>query len=280
MKIIVESGSTKTDWVILKDNKKILSLSTSGFNPNYFPGSVLEAAIKEVKPSLLTGQVKRIHFYGAGCTADSARQLVNDILKKQFPGTIIEVQHDLFGAARALFGNGGGIASILGTGSSSCLFSKHKITSHVPSLGYLLADEGSGAHIGGELIRALFYGDFPEHLKKEFVTTFDIDLHTFIPKLYAREKPNAYVASFVPFAVEHKDNPFIKDLVRGCFRRFFREHIMRYPDFKNQNLGFSGSVAFLFIDDLNDVARECGLRISKVIQGPVEELAKFHMAEE
>lgn len=280
MKIIVESGSTKTDWVILKDNKKILSLSTAGFNPNYFPGSALEAAIKEVKPSLLPGGVKRIHFYGAGCAADSARRLVGDILKKHFPEATTEVQHDLFGAARALFGNSSGIASILGTGSSSCLFSNNEIVSQVPSLGYLLADEGSGAHIGSELIRALFYGDLPEKLKKEFISTFDIDTNTFIPKLYAHEKPNTYVASFVPFAVEHRNDAFIKKLVKDCFKRFFREHIMRYPDYKKQNIGFSGSVAFLFVDDLNDVAKELGLQIHKVIQGPVEELAKYHMAEE
>lgn len=277
MKIIAESGSTKTDWVILNEKKVLIRLSTSGFNPTYFPDATLDSAIKELTPPFLTPKIRQIYFYGAGCAAESSKKMVKDILGKYFKKATIEVQHDLFGAARALFGNGSGIASILGTGSSSCLFKNNRISASVPSLGFLLADEGSGAHIGGELIKALFYGDFPEALRKKFVSEFEIESGTFIPKLYAREKPNAYIASFVPFAVEHKSDLFIKTIVKKAFRAFFRENTLKYREYEKYDLGFSGSVAFLFSDYLKEIAGEFGLTVSKVIKGPIDELVAYHL---
>lgn len=277
MKIIAESGSTKTDWVIMNEKKVLLSLTTTGFNPTYFPGATLETAIKELTPLFLTSKVSHVYFYGAGCSASSSKILVQDILARYFKKAEIEVHHDLFGAARALFGNGRGIASILGTGSSSCLFENTEIVFSVPSLGYLLADEGSGAKIGGELIRDLFYGLFPDDLEEKFNAAYSIDQSTFIPKLYAREKPNSYIASFVPFAVENKNHPFIESLVKKAFREFFMENICKYPDYQEYDLGFSGSVAFLFRNFLEEAATEFNLNVKNVIQAPIDELVKYHL---
>lgn len=277
MKIIAESGSTKTDWVVINQNNVLLNISTAGFNPTYYAAATLETGIKEVTPSLLASRVKQIYFYGAGCSSEASKTLVLEIFRKYFKKSNIEIQHDLFGAARALFGKSSGIASILGTGSSSCLFSNNQIISAIPSLGYLLADEGSGVHIGSELIKAFFYNDFPGELKNQFVDDFKIETHSFITKLYAREKPNAYIASFVPFAVEHKDHPFIREMIKKTFRHFFRENTLKYEAYQNYNLGFSGSVAYLFQEYLMEVAKEFGLSISKVIKSPIEELKKYHL---
>lgn len=278
MKIIAESGSTKTDWVVINQNKVMLDISTAGFNPTYFPAATLETGIKEIIPSILTSKVNQVYFYGAGCSSKVSKDRVFDIFKKYFKNANIEVQHDLFGAARALFGNGQGIASILGTGSSSCYFAQNEIKFTIPSLGYLLADDGSGAHIGSELIKAFFYNDFPEELKTKFATDFEIEPDTFITQLYVREKPNAYIASFVPFAVEHKDHPFIREIVLKAFKQFFMENTMKYKDIKKYELGFTGSVAFLFKNYLEEVAAEFGLTISKVVKSPIEELKNYHLS--
>jgi N-acetylglucosamine kinase-like BadF-type ATPase len=277
MKIIAESGSTKTDWVVLNQEKTLLSTSTAGFNPTYYPAATLDSGIKEITPTLLASKVKEIYFYGAGCASAAAKDMVYNIFKNHFKNASIEVQHDLFGAARALFGNGKGLASILGTGSSSCIYENNKIVTAIPSLGYLLADDGSGANIGSELIKAHFYGDFPDTLQRQFVADFDIDPGNFITKLYAREKPNAYIASFVPFAVEHKGHPFIAEIVKKAFRQFFRENTLKYKDFEKYDLGFSGSVAYLFKNYLEEVAGEFGLTISKVIKSPIDALKDFHV---
>lgn len=54
----------------------------------------------------------------------------------------------MLGAARAVCGHKEGLACILGTGMNSCLFDGNHMTKNVPSLGFILGDEGSGAVMG------------------------------------------------------------------------------------------------------------------------------------
>ncbi len=277
MKIIAESGSTKTDWVIVDGQKVIHQQSTSGFNPTYFPASILRDGINELLPSVAAEDVESIHFYGSGCSSDSSKNIVHQVFSSAFANADIEIEHDLFGAARALFGAGKGIASILGTGSSSCLFEDHKIVYAVPSLGYLLADEGSGAHLGKLLLNAFFKNDLPKRLHNKFAEQFDLETGNFVPQLYAHKKPNTYIASFVPFILENKTDSFVKKIIINAFMDFFQENIFKYKNYKNYDLGFAGSVAFLFQDYLMEIANEFDLTIHKIIKNPIDELVKFHI---
>ena len=276
MIIIAESGSTKTDWVVVKDGRKITSITTPGFNPNYFPASFLESSAKQIASDIVPDGVRKIFFYGSGCSTDKSKNIVTTAIGKYFPQAEISVFHDLFGAARALFGEGSGIASILGTGSSSCLLEKGEIVKAVPSLGFLLADEGSGMQIGSLLINAYFKDDLPPELHQLFKAEYKLETGNFLNDLYAQEKPNSRISSFVPFVVKNKDHPFCRGIVSKAFINFFEENIIKYPDYQKYHLGFAGSIAFLFQDILSDVANEFGLKIEKVIKNPIDELVKFH----
>lgn len=276
MIIIAESGSTKTDWVVVKDGRKISSITTTGFNPNYFPASFLESSAKKITSDIVPDGVRKIFFYGSGCSTAKSENIVKTAIGKHFPQAEISVFHDLFGAARALFGEGSGIASILGTGSSSCLLEKGEIVKAVPSLGFLLADEGSGMQIGSLLINAYFKDDLPPELHKLFETEYKLEVGTFLNDLYSQEKPNSRISSFVPFVVENRDHPFCRKLVSKAFVNFIEENIIKYPDYQKHHLGFAGSIAFLFRDILSDAANNFGLKIEKVIKNPIDELVKFH----
>jgi N-acetylglucosamine kinase-like BadF-type ATPase len=277
MKIIADSGSTKTNWVITEGRKIVFQKTTPGFNPVYYPGSVLDVSINEIAPSLNLGHVNEIYYYGTGCSSTTSNKIVQELLRKHFTKAKIEVNGDLFGAARALFGNEKGIASILGTGSSSCIFENHQIVQAVPSLGYLLADEGSGAHLGKLLLNAFFKNDLPPSLHEKFARQYGLEPETFIPQLYAREKPNTYIASFVPFIIQNKKEPFIAELIINALYTFFQEIILKYPNYQSYDLGFAGSVAFIFKDFLSMIAEEFNLSICKIIQNPIDDLVKFHM---
>lgn len=276
MIIIAESGSTKTDWTFIYSEGLQAKRETEGFNPKYFHASVLENMVSGFMNTLGSEVVEQIFFYGSGCSSKESENVVSSVLIKFFPEAHIEVHHDLFGAARALFGNKSGIASILGTGSSSCLIENGEITSAVTSLGYLLADEGSGHSIGSLILNAYFKNDLPEPLARKFESEFGIDPDDFITKLYAREKPNAYIASFTPFVIEHQKDEAVDKLIKKAFREFFNENIIKYPDFKKYELGFSGSVAYLLKEQLISVAGEFGMQVGKIIKNPVDELVAFH----
>jgi N-acetylglucosamine kinase-like BadF-type ATPase len=45
------------------------------------------------------------------------------------------------------------IVCILGTGSNSCYFDGENLKIELPSLGFLIGDEGSGSAIGKQLVR-------------------------------------------------------------------------------------------------------------------------------
>ena len=277
MIIIAESGSTKTDWVVIKDGIKQGALTTAGFNPNYFKPEVLEKSVVAVSQNLIIEAVNQVFFYGSGCSSSQAKKIVTSVILKSFPQASVEVNHDLFGAARALFSHGRGIASILGTGSSSCLFDDGKIISAVPSLGYLFADEGSGFQIGKRIVKTAFNREFPGFLQKQFDEEYGLEISGFLAGVYSDPKPNSVVADFTPFAVKNRNEPFIKDLVKKGFDDFFTENIIKYTNYQNYKLGFVGSVAFLFKEDLEFVARKFDMEIGNIIKNPIEALVKFHL---
>ena len=150
MILIADSGSTKTDWVFL-DGEGRNNFETIGLNPFFVDeATVVKTLSGQVSDA---NKVEAVHFYGAGCSTENKRSIISEGLKQVFPQAQHTVEHDLLGAARATCLNEAGIACILGTGSSSCLFDGEKITHQVPALGYVLGDEGSGSHMGKLLLR-------------------------------------------------------------------------------------------------------------------------------
>lgn len=277
MIIIAESGSTKIDWRIVSSDTSQHSFNTEGFNPNYHARSLLTDFVDELNEKIQITEAERVYFYGSGCSSYHSKEIVRSAINQVITGAIVEVNHDLTGAARALFGQGTGIASILGTGSSSCIFREGEVAYAIPSLGYLLADEGSGLQLGRLLLNAYFKNQLPSDLSAKFQDQFNIGLSTFITQLYTHPKPNSLIASFVPFLVDHKHEPVIKTLVRKAFGDFFNEIILKYPDYNQYNLGFVGSIAMLFKDLLYDTASGYNLKVARIIQNPVDELVKFHL---
>ncbi len=94
--------------------------------------------------------------------------MVKSGLWQLFPNALVEVNHDLFGAAVALLKNNEGIACILGTGSNSCHWDGKKIIQNVPSVGYLLGDEGSGTYIGMKILKGILEERAPSDISNIF----------------------------------------------------------------------------------------------------------------
>jgi len=144
--LIADSGSTKTDWILISSENGILEIQTTGINPvRDSQDAILLVLEKELQKQIPADYViSEIHFYGAGCVMPFSQGVI-DALKIIFPQAQTTVESDLLGAARALCGKQEGIACILGTGANSCLYDGNQIVSNVPPLGFILGDEGSGA---------------------------------------------------------------------------------------------------------------------------------------
>ena len=276
MRLIIDAGSTKMGWILMDGPEVKAHFVTKGFNPNYSP---VQDLVETCRGASLPDKIQSIHYYGTGCGNDQNCQIIKEVFQNHFPHADIHVTHDLMAACHAVLGHERGIACILGTGSNSCLYDGKDILEKAVSLGYLIGDEGSGMHIGREVVRAYFYGFMPEDLRQKFEETYHLELKDFIDKVYHQPQPSRYLATFAKFAGEHQSNPFIKELVKGCFKAFIESFVLRFENSKTMKVSFVGSVAFHFQNLLKVSLAEYGLAMGEVMPSPAEGLIKYYQGE-
>jgi glucosamine kinase len=277
MILIADSGSTKTAWILCEDHAIKSTVYSAGLNPVYSNEPVIEKEIREkVVPALDPAKVTALYFYGAGCFYDKEKSMVATACRAVFAKADIKVETDLLGAARAVSGRKSGIVCILGTGSNSCFYDGKQIVKNIKPLGYILGDEGSGAYIGKQYIRAFLRDEDPEEIHQAFALKYKLSAEEMIHKVYHEPGPNRFLASCMKFLSAYTDSPFVRKLVEEAFRDFFGNHVMKYPSHYAYPVYFTGSVAFIFQELLHKVASDCDIKIEAIVKNPVEGLMKFH----
>lgn len=275
MKLIVDSGSTKTDWCVVAGGVVVLRTAGQGINPLQQSVDVIEDIVKTefVVQFDDACDITEIEFYGAGCR-DGMVPRMEMLLRKLFVNAVkVEVCSDVLGAARALFGGREGIACILGTGANSCLYDGRRITANVPPLGYILGDEGSGAVLGRLFINALFKGGLPAAMRDEFLKETGLTLADIINKVYREPLANRFLASTSAFIHNHLYNSRLRSLVVDNFRSFFKRNVNLYGR-RDLPVGAVGSIAFYYKSELLEAAEAEGYTVGKVIKSPMEGLVK------
>lgn len=284
MILIADSGSTKTDWRLIDKGNRIHQFVTQGMNP-YFQTTeqISEILRTELIPELISTleyPISNIHFYGAGCRVYDKKEIVRLALAEHFLNSKIEIQTDMLAAAHALCGYKAGIAAILGTGANTCYYDGKVIVENRTSLGYILGDEGSGAHIGKTFIQAFLNDELPENIASKFTDRFKLSKNEIIDSVYRKPLPNRFLASFCKFIYQNLKEQFIIDLVSNCFEQFFDKHILKYEEHKKVKLNLTGSVAFYFSNILRSVAENKGVNIETIIESPIAGLTLYHLGEE
>jgi len=121
MILVADSGSTKTDWMIVDEKSPMHKYSTTGFNPYFHDRSFIIDELKKNTELLnLSPQIKAIRFFGAGCSSPERNEVVRKALAEFFTNAEIHVESDMVGAVLSTCGDEQGIVGILGTGSNSC----------------------------------------------------------------------------------------------------------------------------------------------------------------
>lgn len=279
--LIVDAGSTKADWVLTDSaGAELLRFQTRGVNAAVNSREEIEDFIREgASKTSIRGNKLCIYFYGAGCLSAHIVEGMEQRLRNAFDTESAVAASDLLGAARSICGHEPGIACILGTGSNSCLYDGKNIIRNTPSLGYILGDEGSGASLGKRLLADAYKGQLPDDILQEIEDTYDLTMPLLIENVYRRPSANRYLASFVPFIKAHLEYPEIDAMVRDEFNRFFTRNVINYDTTLSTPVGFVGSIAFHFADQVKAAAEMLGLQVGKIIQKPIESLVKFHSTE-
>ena len=274
--LIADSGSTKTDWALCENGKIISRVKTQGLNPTiHSTDDILHVLEPELAGTIETSAPEHIYFYGAGCAYENANNRMKCALETIFPKKGISIHSDLLAAARAQCGHEEGIACILGTGSNSCLYNGKEIVDNTPSLGYILGDEGSGAHLGRQLVSDCIKKQLPKEIREKFMQQYGLDIASILEKVYRTPMPNRWLASLVPFIHEHKNNTEMNAMTRQCFRQFFQRNVMVYRH-SWLPIHIIGSIGTNFAEEIRETAESLGLSIGKITQSPMEGLVKYH----
>lgn len=275
MKLIVESGSTRTEWALVEGDQQIERMFTDGINPFFQTRKEISRSVRLGLPDVFfKRKLEHIYYYGAGCTSQEKKKIVEASLVTQFR-TPVQVESDLLGAARGLFKRDAGIACILGTGSNSCFYDGNDIVRNVRSGGYILGDEGSGAVLGRLFVSDVLKGLAPADITEAFFEKFRITIDDVMTFVYNHPFPNRFLSTFTYFLAENMESEYAYALIVDNLRRFFERNVCRY-DYKEHPVRFIGSLARLFSELLMEVGEEYGMVIDRIEETSVDGLICYH----
>jgi glucosamine kinase len=276
MILIADSGSTKTDWCLLSKYESIF-FHSKGLNPYFVDSKEVSEVLREVFPQKYSFKdISKIYFYGAGCKSIESQSIIKKGLKAICSKTEITVDSDLIGAAIAMYGNESGMISIIGTGMSLGFWDGKEICISVPSLGYILGDQGSGAFIGKIFLQLLFENKISESVVSDFNKTFQIDLFHLLENVYKKPYPNRYLASFVPFVYKHKNDTTIHIMLEKIFSDFAQLVVYLSQKSNCKRISAIGSVAYFYKDFIQLELNKNGITIDKIEATPIEKLCSFY----
>ncbi len=277
MILIADSGSTKTDWKCTDGVGRVARANTEGINPYYLEYADIDKEILKAREQLQGIEIKHIFFYGAGCSSPDKKEIVQKALLKYFPFSEVEVNNDMLGAARALCGTQPGVVCILGTGSGSCVYDGERISKSVPSLGFILGDEGSGAYLGKQLVKDYLREEMPGEIIDKINHDLGITKDIILDNVNRKPMPSRYLAGFARFIGENVNNDYVKELVSRSFRDFTRHYIIRYEESLKYNIHFVGSIALIFRKSLKEVLENYQLKLGRIEEAPVDGLIEYHL---
>lgn len=278
MILIADSGSTKVHWCLLTASGQSSDVFTDGINPLFqtcdaMRNSISNQLLPQIASSLWAGTLTHVFFYGAGCTPEK-KVFVKKALESVFKKAEVFVASDMLGAARGLLGHKAGVACILGTGSGSCYYNGEEIEWCVPSLGYILGDEGSAAVLGKRLVSDLLKNQLGEDLKEAFFKEYETSMADIIENVYRQPFPNRFLAKLSRFCANHIDDKRIHDLVYDHFVQFIRRNLKQYN--ATTPIGFVGSIAYYYRPILEEAMQAEDLPLGTILQDPIEGLKAYH----
>ena len=279
MILVVDSGSTKTDWIALdNEGEEIFSTQTLGLNPQMLSNEILNERIKNNFDIYKNRKlVNKLFFYGAGCGVKDTQNRILKVFKSIFVNSEFDIKEDTYAAVYSAVDKGiPSIVNIIGTGSNCSYYDGKNVIQKVQSLGYVLMDYASGNYYGKYLIRAYYFNKMPESLRDEFSNNYDLSPNSIKNKLYREENPNTYLAGFARFLIENKSNEYFKEIIFKGLERFIDYQILQYDDFSKVDVHYVGSIAYYLKDEITKIGKKYNLKTGKFIQRPITGLVDYH----
>lgn len=280
MILVADAGATKTSWALIS-NDEVHHLQTAGIHSLLYADQTIQSVLNDVKSFVenksLSLQIKSVFFFGAGCQNNQSSERLNRLFKPFFPNSSLHFRSDMEAACLAASANQNSWVFILGTGSNSCIWKDNNMVAQVPSGGFILGDEGSGAYMGKKLLKSWMRNQLPDDLQEILNHKHQLTYNDVMNRLYRSDAPNTYLASFVPFIYEHRHHSFIHQLILTSFHELKIAHeayLLSLEISIPLQIALVGSVAYYFSDELKSVF-EPTYSIYNIVHRPIEGLVKY-----
>lgn len=281
--VIGEIGGSSSRWALLEPDGTGAMFPTRGetlpgFNPVNGDAAIFSTAllsyIQQRCPAMLAAD--RLVIYAAGCGTEERRTRMSDALRSLWPSVPIEVDSDLMGAAIGLYGTAAGMVLILGTGMNAGWYDGTRLLRPMPSLGFILGDEGSGADIGRNLLQDAFYQRMPEHVRATLFGADGPDLAQVLDDVHRSPFPARALAARTALLAGLTDEPYVRELILSRFHALAELLTAFFTPEQRMQVKATGSVAWGFKELLSECLLERGMTLSSVERDPLPGLVEHH----
>tara|TARA_A100001011_G_C14228009_1_gene807474 strand:- start:663 stop:1484 length:822 start_codon:yes stop_codon:yes gene_type:complete len=273
MKLIIENGGTKLDWVLLGSEPIYACEGINVFGSN----NDISNQIKQIFPQdILRLETLCIDFYTTGFNSIINSKLTR-IFQNNFQDCQINIFSDMLAASRALFKFDVGITCILGTGSNCAYFDGFKNNIITPSLGYLMGDYGSGYDLGRKLLIEYFNNNLDQKIHKSIEEKTQKSQEDLLASIYASRHPKNYIASFAKLVKYYENEPLIQDIIQSSFLVFMEKNPYQYSQYQKYHFGFVGSIAFYFQTHISNILSNHNIK-AVFLEKPIDSLMSYYLS--
>jgi N-acetylglucosamine kinase-like BadF-type ATPase len=280
--VIGEIGGSSSRWAVLRPDSTVSIWPAKGerllgYNPVSGDGDAFASELKDFFTHHDTGALgsEVVHVYGAGCGVQERRDRMEVAIRSIWPSAKVSIASDLMAAALGLCEQRAGLVLILGTGMNVGYFDGAHLHTPMPSLGYLIGDEGSGTDIGRLLLQDAFYGRIPRTLHRALFGDGP-DLPTVLAQVHGALHPARELAAYTSRLAGRLEEPYVRELILGRFHAL-AELISRFFTAEQRNeVVATGSVAYGFRELLAECLLDRGMTLTSVEPDPLPGLVRHH----
>lgn len=272
---VADIGGSSSRWARIGTDQAPEVHALPGFNPVSGDPVPLASALDTLRTSG-PGEVTEVFIYGAGCGSASGAERMQEVMATAWPGVAVDVRTDILGAARSLYGTAEGLVLVLGTGMSVGRFDGRSVRMVMPSTGYVLGDEGSGADLGKHLVKDALLGRLSAE-QQALLFPEGIDRDRLLQGIHGPGSPQAFLAGYARRLATPGAEAYASALLTARFTELASLITEFLPDGPIA-LKAVGSIAWGYRSALEQALGRKGITVAAVEKDPLEGLLRYHSA--
>ena len=129
-------------------------------------------------------------------------------------------------------------------------------------------------------MRDFLYHLLPEEIEQHLLKEYKLEKNTIFQLVYKEASPNRYLASFAPVLSKFRHTDYAQVVLQQGFTEFFDFHVSCFEHYQDFPIGFVGSIANAFQEEIKKVADDFECTLGKFVLNPIDDIANYFIAKE